>query len=266
MKDYFSMCAIVKDEGAYLPEWITHHRLMGVTRFYIYDNESRIPVSETVKPFDHGDVTVVPFPGRGMQMKAYSDAVSRASGVSFWLAVMDPDEFLMPVLKSDMLDILSEHEASAALCVNWIMFGPSGHKIRPSGLQFDAYLKRNPENSPVNAHVKSIVRPELALKPLNPHAFVYAAGSTAVNENCAPVEGAFSSPVSVSKVRINHYFTRSEVEYRVKISKGDAGGAGPKDMVLFDAASREATEHDASACRFSSNLKAALYNDRVTIS
>jgi hypothetical protein len=259
------MCAIVKDEGAYLPEWITHHRLMGATRFYIYDNESKVPVSESVKPYDHGDITVIPFPGRGVQIKAYADAVSVVSGLSFWLAIMDPDEFLIPTRGKDVIEVLGEFEKNAALCVNWLMFGSSGHKTRPSGLQFDVYTKRNPESSKVNTHVKSIVRPGLVVRPQNPHSFVYSGGLSAVNERGVKVEGAFSDPVSVSKIRINHYFTRSQAEYVAKISKGDAGGAGSKDMTLFNCADQEATQQDWSACRFSANLKAALYNDRVVI-
>src|SRR5947209_4668609 len=35
-----AICAIFKDEAPYLAEWVTFHRLMGVDRFYLYDNRS----------------------------------------------------------------------------------------------------------------------------------------------------------------------------------------------------------------------------------
>lgn len=263
--NYLSMCAIVKDEDQYIPEWVMYHRLVGATHFYLYDNESRVPVSELIKPFDHGDITVVRFPGKAMQTKAYMDAVDRAKGASFWLAVMDPDEFLIPVKDKDVIDVLKPFEVNAALCVNWQMFGSSGHMSKPPGFQIEAYLKRNVEGSEVNTHVKSIVRPEFVVRAQNPHSFVYTKGMSAVNENGTPVPGAFSSPVSVQKIKINHYFARTEPEYRVKVSKGDAGGAGSKDMTLFNAANREATVHDSSACRFGPHLRAAYYNDRIKV-
>jgi hypothetical protein len=37
---YLAMCAIAKNEGRYLQEWIEYHKLLGVEMFYIYDNES----------------------------------------------------------------------------------------------------------------------------------------------------------------------------------------------------------------------------------
>jgi hypothetical protein len=35
---YLSICAIFKDEAPYLPERIEFHRLVGVERFFLYDN------------------------------------------------------------------------------------------------------------------------------------------------------------------------------------------------------------------------------------
>jgi len=40
MSAYLSICAIFKDEAPYLPEWIEFHRLVGVERFFLYDNGS----------------------------------------------------------------------------------------------------------------------------------------------------------------------------------------------------------------------------------
>ncbi|GMO23401.1 MAG: hypothetical protein Ta2B_02600 [Termitinemataceae bacterium] len=35
-----SIVAIVKNEASYIKEWIEYHRLVGVDRFYIYDDNS----------------------------------------------------------------------------------------------------------------------------------------------------------------------------------------------------------------------------------
>jgi hypothetical protein len=41
IKHYLSICAIFKDEAPYLQEWIEFHRLLGVEKFYLYNNNSR---------------------------------------------------------------------------------------------------------------------------------------------------------------------------------------------------------------------------------
>jgi len=262
---YLSVCAIVRDEDLYLPEWIAYYRILGVSHFWLYDNDSKIPLGKALEKLNHGDITVLPFPGRGRQMEAYTDALARTRGQTTWLALIDLDEFIIPKKALDLRDVLKDYETFGALAVNWQMFGPSGHKTRPSGLQIEAYQKRNRMDAEVNKHVKVIVRPERAERSRDPHSVVFRDGFYAVNEKKKLVEGPFSSPVSTEVVQINHYFTRTIEEYKAKISKGDAGGAGSKDMTLFTATEREAVEADDCAVKFASHIKAALYNDRVPV-
>ena len=35
-----SVCAIIKNEDKYLIEWLIYYKMIGVTKFYIYDNNS----------------------------------------------------------------------------------------------------------------------------------------------------------------------------------------------------------------------------------
>ena len=35
-----AVCAIFKDEGPYLLEWLAFHKLIGVDLFFLYDNDS----------------------------------------------------------------------------------------------------------------------------------------------------------------------------------------------------------------------------------
>ena len=39
---YLALCAIVKDQGAELTEWLEYHRWLGVGRVYVYDNNSTV--------------------------------------------------------------------------------------------------------------------------------------------------------------------------------------------------------------------------------
>lgn len=262
---YLSVGTIVRDEELYLPEWITYYRLMGATHFWLYDNDSKVPLSKTVEKLNHGDITVLQFPGRGRQMEAYTDALARAQGATTWLALVDVDEFIVPKKAADLCDVLKDYEEFGGLAINWQMFGPSGHKTRPTSLQIEAYQKRNRMDADVNRHVKVVVRPERVLKTRDPHSVVFKDGFRAVNEKKKPVEGSFSSPVSTEVVQINHYFTRTVEEYKAKIAKGDPAGAGAKDMTLFAATEREAVEMDTCALKFASHVRASFYNDRISI-
>ena len=39
------VCLIIKNENEYLEEWLTHYRSLGVDKFFIYDNNSTIPIT-----------------------------------------------------------------------------------------------------------------------------------------------------------------------------------------------------------------------------
>ena len=59
-----AVCAIAKNEGPYLVEWIEWHRKMGVEKFYFYDNESTDTTRRILEPYiKEGVVDYVYFPG-----------------------------------------------------------------------------------------------------------------------------------------------------------------------------------------------------------
>lgn len=53
------MCRIFKDEAPYLEEWIEYHRLVGVDRFYLYDNNSSDDYMDRIRRYvDEGIAAV----------------------------------------------------------------------------------------------------------------------------------------------------------------------------------------------------------------
>lgn len=253
--DYITACAIIKDEGPYLAEWIAYHRLMGVTRFILYDNGSRIPLSQSVAPFTaKNDITVIPFEGRGRQMQAYTECIGRVARQTVWLSLTDIDEYLVPIKASNLIQVLKPYEGYGALGVNWQTFGSAGHKERPKGLQVNNFTSRAPEQWDWNKHIKSIIRPLKAIKALSPHHCAYKDGEVCVNEKHESVQGPFSIPVSKEVIQVNHYFTRSRKEYDDKLARGAADGTY-KSIEFFDIVDRVATEKDLTITKFSVNLK-----------
>ncbi|BGP29146.1 hypothetical protein JCM10296v2_000884 [Rhodotorula toruloides] len=54
-----SICAVPTHEEQYLPEWITWHRLVGVERFYLFDNSPSRRMRRLLKPWiDEGSVVL----------------------------------------------------------------------------------------------------------------------------------------------------------------------------------------------------------------
>ena len=81
----FDVCvmAFLKNEAPNLEEWLCHHMAIGVDHFFLYDNGSTDELHEVLKPYaDHGVVTTVYFPMRGLQRDASRASGRRAAGHS----------------------------------------------------------------------------------------------------------------------------------------------------------------------------------------
>lgn len=75
---YLAVCAIAKDEGPYFKEWIEYHRLVGVGKFYIYDNESTDDTKKILEPYiASGLVDYLYWPGQRQQVVAYNDCLRK---------------------------------------------------------------------------------------------------------------------------------------------------------------------------------------------
>ena len=257
--DYLSICAIVKDENDYLPEWVHYHKLIGVERFYIYDNGSAVPIRKTLeKEIASGLVIVFDFLGPAMQIEAYMNCVQRLRGVCNWIAFIDIDEFICLKKGSDLREFLRPYQAYGGLVANWQTFGPSGHQVRPKGLQLENFLMRGPVDFDWNQHVKTIARPECVHWFPCCHYGWYVAGAYAVNERGVGVREAFSVPISVEGIQINHYFTRSREEYLQKMVRG-AGDGSTKKMNFYELIEKECSSvRDESLLKYADQVRAAL--------
>ena len=237
---YLSICAIYRDEGPYLREWVEFHRLVGVERFFLYNNRSADEHREVLAPLiEDGTVAVKDWPQPGSQWAAYDDCLEQHREDSRWIAFVDLDEFLFSPTGTPVAEILRDYEQWPGIGVNRLRFGTSGHRVRPSGLVIGNYTQRARRGPYL---VKSIVDPRRTARCLTVHVFEYTDG-IARDENGKPLVhrgdsgdmrpelAAFTDPVTVSRLCINHYVTRSEEEFRRKVArpKGD-----PPDRPAFE--------------------------------
>jgi hypothetical protein len=251
MKYELSICAICKDETDYLEEWINFNRCIGVEHFYIYDNDSAVPVKITLdKYIDAGYVTVFDFPGSRKQIPAYHDFINNHKNDSKWVAFLDCDEFLIPKQVDTIQEILKDYENYGGLCVNWVMFGSNGFLTKPLGLITESYTL-----SKVDQHIKTIVQSEFVSRSAGPsHCFRYEKGYYAVSEDFKKVDYAYSVP-SINKIQLNHYFTKSFEEWEKKVQRGTADGFPKRLINNIYAHDKWCNDIDISAFRFIEKTK-----------
>ncbi|TAE02118.1 MAG: FkbM family methyltransferase [Oscillatoriales cyanobacterium] len=260
-----SVCAIMKDEAPYLIEWLEFHKIVGVERFYLYNNNSSDNTLDIIQPYiESGEVVLHDWPfSPKQQASAYEHCLKEYKQESEWMAFLDLDEFLFPTEKESLIEVLEEFDSVAGVGVNTLTFGSSGHNIRPEGLQIENFTKRSTDNFEPNRYVKSIVHPEEILRPSCPHFFIPINNEAcSVTENKEPLEGSISERLSVQKLRINHYYTRSKQEMKEKVMRGDAFFPWQKALSVLEDRDRNEVE-DLTIQRFVPKLMQAVDSVRT---
>ena len=240
VRDYYSVALIVKNESRYIREYILFYKATGADRIYLYDNDSTDNLMEEIEPFvKSGFVVYQKWPGQVVQCAAYRDVIRKTRHRTKWLALVDADEFLFSP-KGDMKPQLKVFESYPGVCVDWRMFGPSGHDARPEGLIMDNYTTTiADEDNLLNRHVKSIVQPAKVFTMFHPHFAIYKCREYAVDEKLNVIDNsnafypnnsrAFTSHNHSDIFRINHYYTKSLQDLREKCSRGYPDGQPNRD-------------------------------------
>ena len=225
-KAYLSVCAIYRDEARYLREWVAFHRLVGVDRFYLYNNRSKDDHLEALAPYlEDGSVVLRDwrlYPG---QFAAYEHCVAEHREDSRWIAFIDADEFLFSPTGRPLPEVLADFEAWPGVGVHRTAFGTSGHATPQPGLVIENYVRRARSENTTGV-IKSIVDPARVESCRTCHAFVYKEGALAVDETKEPIGPPISQTetMSHSLLVVNHYWTKSEEECVAKLSKPTAYG------------------------------------------
>lgn len=173
---YVAICTIVKNEHAYLLEWLKYHTWIGIKKFYIYDHDSDPRISKTpglddfmIKNKDMVTISEVKgfWPHSSPQIYSYNKCIELNWKKHVFILFIDTDEFVVieerqPHFYPDITKILRRFTVHGALAVHWKLFGSAGHILRPSGvnsvlLHYDRYIpkvrirKRNGQASCLNA-------------------------------------------------------------------------------------------------------------------
>jgi hypothetical protein len=258
---YLSICTCLGYDAPYLVEWLEFHRLVGVEKFFLYNNGDREGQRRLLRPYvADGTVVLHEWPDTPPQRSASKHCLEKHRGESRWIAFIDSDEYLFSPTGRALPDVLADYEAWPVVGYCRAFLGPSVHLTRPPGLVDDRYLQRLSDHRGT-IWVKSIVDPVKALRPLNPHCFAYESGF-AVDENFRPLDRESAASVSFERLRINHYWTKSEQEALEKFARPrpDDGKPYPEKRTIEHLRSLEERmgERDETILRYVPALRKAV--------
>ena len=225
-----SLCLIFKDEAPYLKEWLEYHLLIGIDHFYLYNNNSSDNYLEVLGPYiEDGTVTLIQFPEKYAQVKAYRDCYEKTKNETEWLGYIDVDEYVNLIGHNSIGELLDTVAHYPSLYLNWRMFGTSGHlKENHSELTIERYTQawRN-----LSSTGKGFINNNFPSHSVTVHfhtSRIYGLPVLGVLANKSLRHSLYYiSSCGVDKVAyLNHYWSRSLEFYRYKdFQKGDATNA-----------------------------------------
>jgi hypothetical protein len=218
-----AVCAIFRNEGPFLLEWIAYHRAVGFDFFVLYDNDSDDGGADIIRASPLAQhCAVIQWSHHPGQLAAYRDFIQNYSGNFAWVAFIDLDEFLLPLVGEGIPSLLQKWRDFSAVLVSWRIFGPAGWIEPPDGLVIENYDLRSADELPVNHHIKSIVQcADLLDVTPNPHEFAVR-GAVCNTAGRAVSNIAIQPEPCHQNLVLNHYVTRSRRDWMAKIRRGSA--------------------------------------------
>lgn len=264
-----SLCAIFKDEGPYLKEWIEFHKIVGVEHFYLYNNKSNDNYLEVLTPYiKEGLVTLKDWPKPQSQMEAYDDFSKTDMKESKWVGFIDIDEFVVPKKDKNIYSFLKNFENRSAVIIYWKYFGTSGlYKRDINGLVTNDFYLSWAKNADIGKFFFN-TKFDYEIDFKKNGRMHYAWGL--YKGNCFPPVNLFNKICSIYEcnvanssnfpIQINHYALKSYEEYySSKVNRG--GGVsknGCHDDKWFIDREMLSTTPDYSAYKYLILLKKAM--------
>ncbi|MCL2369260.1 MAG: glycosyltransferase family 92 protein [Alphaproteobacteria bacterium] len=245
-KDEVAIIGMFRDQAEYLPEWIEYHRIMGVSKFYLANNESSDNPEKVLKPYiDSGIVVLKNVSDRDCEKlrKKYWGGQKRIAvhwmmhhlcrKTAKWVMVIDPDEFIQPKKHKNIPDFLNSLAPDTTqVIVGWQIFGSNGHIKKPKGLITENFTRRGKIKASkcgkikATRQFKAIVNPRAIVTDLNHYHEVI--GETVDETGKKLRSRIYSYPAPANIIACNHYVTRSRNECIAKVAHnktvGNTGG------------------------------------------
>lgn len=219
-----SICAIFRDEARYLREWIEFHRLVGVGKFYLYNNRSGDNYLEVLQPYiDDGTVDLTEWPFRydgcqccRAQVEAYQHCFTKLKGTDQFLAMMDIDEFLFSPKFSTITEAIATLPVDhSSIGVSWVLFGSSDKQVYEDIPVIERFTWRPHLETKYAGWIKSLLNMKDPSTALGSSGHLFSTQNGTYNTDGKLLTEPQQPPV-IDLLRINHYFTKSREEWEFR--------------------------------------------------
>ena len=265
---YFCVCAIVKDEGPYLDEWLAMQSVIGAGHVFLYDNGSAPGQLEPAEPWiARGMATIIPWPAfiakSNPQFLAYAHACAMLAGRCRWLGFYDVDEFLFSPGGGPVSALLRDYEDLRGLAVFRRDFGTCGHAEAPPGLVMENYRRRPPSPRRSRNKVKCVVDPAAVAEVRSAHQLALRGGQVLVDEARQPLVKGRDRCMEERCERfcMNHYISKSAAEFREKLARGRMirrDDWADKVAAYLEGLDRRSTETDEAILQYAPAARARM--------
>lgn len=265
-RDGIAIVVVVKNEASFIAEWIRFHERAGVDAFFVYDNGSLDGTGSIARSAALGSqVEIIPW-GQKLfdarfgveihnQVLAFSHAIRNFGHRFRWMIFIDVDEFLFPMRKMGLMDVLDKLSDFPQISVPWTMFGRNGlDRVPETGVvkNFDQCM-RSPLSYPRALNFKVIVDPS-RVTAVRVHGFdVDGVGQSINDVGRLAAHGARKTEkfLSNQELQLNHYYTRGVQDLEEKLHRGsnktvEANQHRKTVMKIVDAIEAETREDRAA--------------------
>lgn len=260
---------VAKDESKYLKEWILYHRLIGIDSFSIYlhnntDNSADVLDDLGVRFKNVSSESL----GFEVKNKLYTEIIEEAN--TEFVCCLDIDEFIVLPECDDIKDFLSSslYDGFGGVVLHQNIFGSNDHASSPTGLVIENYTTRHPDNfdfpknypnfqQPYDLFkiIKTIVRRKSLKRVLDSHEYIT---STPVVDENGQLYRKHTCHRPVSKIRLNHYFTKSLADWTFKTNRPRFSGCPKYPNEWFDYFSSFDYQDNFINTKYSSKIKQSL--------
>ena len=243
--DRITIVSSMKNEGAFILEWVAYHLSIGVTHFLVYTNDCDDPTNAILDRLQkQGIVTRIDNPfnrkaGQKPQRAALNDAIKRREVTQAdWVGIIDVDEFVnIHIGDGTFAALFDAANDPNVISMTWRFFGNRGTHTFEDRWQTEQFTACAPHYIPkprLGWGFKSFFRPDGAFtklgvhRPLDPDEtrldevrWVNGAGRVMPDRLIEKKEWfSRKDTIGYDMVTLNHYVLRSAESFLVKRQRG----------------------------------------------
>lgn len=240
------ICTIIKNEHAYIREWVEYNLKLGFDAIYFYDNESShgyenelgdyLGKQVFIKYWDNSNATDN-VSDNNLQVNAYTDFIkSRKWTDDDWCAFIDVDEFLT-IEKENIKETLKLYGDVSGILIAWKMYDANGHIYKQKNLLESythcseisqiSYSKELPYEA---AFYKTFARLSRCIQGETCHSIIFTDDNVVASDLSIPVyrEEPYRGKVkriiikypSFKNMYIKHIYTKSMEDWAIRLKRG----------------------------------------------